>query len=618
MGRTRSLTTYSASAAITIAATVARYAMLPFLGYRFALLTYWPAVEIIAYFFGFRPALVSIGLSLILGRLFFMRPLQPLLFPPPDEVVAGCLFVLFSASLSMFMESLRAARQEAEANASLAQERLEQLKREMTLRQRERNWAESVLASIDQGVVASDDEGEVTYINKVAEGLTGWTGAEAVRQPLARVFYTIDQPTGPVLSSTDGRMIPIELSRCVIVDSHDNELGKVIVFRDISGRRKAEDALAASETRLHASLLAAGAAAWEWRIPSDEIVCSHEFRQITGIGDAHPFLSFPVFLELVHEKDRDKLQQELASASARGGEFHVEFRISREPEFRWLALTGRLAVAGRMVGIVVDVTDRRRLEEKLRNTAKQESLGVLSAGIAHDFNNLLTSILGYSSLLKSDLPPASPLAEYATSIEEAGRRAAHLTRQILAYSGQGRVSLELVDITRRVHKVIENLQHTVEPGVTLELELDPDLPGVKADPNQVDQVLSGILLNAIEALRQDKGRVRVATFYKGIENGVEVEALEAQDVPPGRYAVYEVRDNGSGMDEATKSRIFDPFFTTKFTGRGLGLAAVLGIMRGHGGAIHVESTLGVGSIFQIFWPVVSGKVSRGRGIHISE
>jgi signal transduction histidine kinase len=608
------LTSYGASVSITLAATVARYAMLPFLGYRFALLTYWPAVEIVAYFFGFRPALVSIGLSLVLGRLFFMRPIEPLLFPPPDEVVSGCLFVLFSASLSMFMESLRSAREEAEANASLAQERLEQLKHEMALRQRDRNWAESVLASIDQGVVASDDDGEVTYINKVAECMTGWESSEAIRQPLARVFYTIEQPAGTVLSSTDGRMIPVELSRSVIVDSKKNELGKVMLFRDISRRRKAEEALAASEMRLHASLLAAGAAAWEWQMESDEIVCSHEFRQVTGIGDAHPFLSFPVFLELVHREDRMKLQQELASASRRGGEFHVEFRISRDPEIRWLALTGRLASAGRMVGIVVDVTDRRRLEEKLRNNAKQESLGVLSAGIAHDFNNLLTSILGYSSLLKSDLPATSPLADYANSIEDAGKRAAHLTRQILAYSGQGRVSLELVDITRRVHKVIENLQHAMEPGVTLELELDPDLPGIKADPNQVDQVLSGILLNAIEALRHGKGRVRVATFYKSIDTG----DLEAIDVPPGQYSVYEVRDNGSGMDEATKNRIFDPFFTTKFTGRGLGLAAVLGIMRGHGGAIHVESTPGVGSIFQIFWPVVSGKVSRGFGIHIPD
>ncbi len=604
---------YASSVLITCAATLARYAMLPLIGYQFPLLTYWPAVEIVAYFFGFRPALISIGLSLVCGRLLFMRPLHPLLFPPPDEVVAGCLFVLFSASLAMFMESLRAARAEAETNASLAQERTEQLQREMAARQRERNWAESVLASIDEGVVASNSAGNVTYMNKIAENLTGWTKAEAVHQPVGRVFYTIDQQPYPLLSNTDGRMIPVELSRSAIMDSGENELGKVVVFRDISGRRKTEEALAASETRLHASLLAAGAAAWEWQMLSDEIVCSHEFRQVTGIGDAHPFLSFPVFLESVHEDDRMRLQQELGSASRRGGEFHLEFRVPRDPEVRWLGLMGRLAAPGRMVGIVVDITDRRRLEEKLRNNAKQESLGVLSAGIAHDFNNLLTSILGYASLMKNDVPAHSQLAEYADSIEEAGARAAHLTRQILAYSGQGRVALELVDLTKRVRAVVEDLRPSLDPGIVLELDFDFDLPGVKADPNQVDQVISGILLNAFEAIGESGGHVRVTTFYRIVEG----EDTEQGQIPPGRYAVYEVRDTGCGMDEGTKSRIFDPFFTTKFTGRGLGLAAVLGIMRGHGGAIHVESTPGVGSTFQVYWPEASGKVSRGLGVHIS-
>jgi PAS domain S-box-containing protein len=583
--------------------------MVPWIAFRFPLLTYWPAVEIIAYFFGFRPAMVSIGLSLVLGRLLFMRPLHPLLFPTPGDVVMACLFVLFSASLSMFMESLRAARKEAESNAALARDSLEQLKREMDLRQKERNWADSVLASIGDGVVASDGAGNVTYMNKVAEDLTGWSNAEAARQPLDRVFYTIDRPPVPLLSSTDGRMIPVEHSVSAIKDIDGNELGKVLVFRDISERRIADEALNASQARLNASLLAAGAAAWEWNLKTDEMICSHEFRELAGIRDLNEYLHFPAFLEAAHEDDRLVLREELASASMRGGEFRAEYRTQRDGEIRWLGLMGRQADATRMVGIVVDITERRRLEQKLREAAKQESLGVLSAGIAHDFNNLLTSIMGYASLLRTEIAPETQIAEYARNIEDASKRAAHLTSQMLAYSGQGRFCLELIDLSKRASKTIEELRPAMSSRITVELKLDQNLPLVEADPNQVDQVLNGTVMNAVEAIAGKEGaagRILVATFARVVDENDSGEL----DVPAGRYVVLEVRDTGCGMDEATKSRIFDPFFSTKFTGRGLGLAAVLGIIRGHGGAIRVESAVGIGSIFQVFWPASSAKMAR--------
>jgi signal transduction histidine kinase len=297
----------------------------------------------------------------------------------------------------------------------------------------------------------------------------------------------------------------------------------------------------------------------------------------------------------------------LASAARRGDEFRLEYRLVREGEVRWLGLLGRLAAPGRVAGIIVDLTERRRLEEKLRDAAKQESLGVLSGGIAHDFNNLLTSILGYASLLREEFPAESRVASYAAGIEESSKRAAHLTRQILAYSGQGQFTLEQINLTARVRKTIEEFRPSMDSHITLELSLDTNLPLVEADPHQLDQVSSGILTNALEAIGHHPGSVRVSTFSR------YVDSLESplNGVASGNYVIYEVRDTGCGMDEATRNRIFDPFFTTKFTGRGLGLAAVLGIMRGHGGGIHVESTPGVGSIFQIYWPAVPARIAHG-------
>jgi signal transduction histidine kinase len=603
----RRIKPYLASTLIVLLSTAVRYALVPWLGLRFPLLTYVPAVELIAYFFGFRPAMVSIALSLVIGRVLFIQPLHPLLFPPPESVAFCSLFVLFCASLSMFMENLRQARQAAEAHAALAREHMGKLEEEMAARQRERSWSDSVLASIADGVIASDAAGNVTYMNTLAEELTGWTRTEAKHQPVSRVFYAIEQPPFTLLSATDGRMIPVEHTVSAIRDNREQELGKVIVFRDVTERQIAQKALEASERRLHASLLAAGAAAWEWDQRTNEIICSAEFRELTGLRDMGNYMHFGALLAAIHPDDRLPMEEELASAARMGDEFRLEYRLLRRGEVRWLGLMGRLAAPERVVGIVVDLTERRRLEEKLRDAAKQESLGVLSGGIAHDFNNLLTGILGYASMLRSEFPEDSRVAGYAAEIEESSKRAAHLTQQILAYSGQGRFSLETTHLSAHVVKTIEDLRPVIGANITLELDLDDDLPLVSADPHQLEQVSRGILLNAVEAIGEKPGTVSVATFARYLD-GADAPVKGAA---AGNYVVFEVRDTGCGMDEATKNRIFDPFFTTKFTGRGLGLAAVLGIMRGHQGGIHVESMPGVGSAFQIFWPAVADRIAHG-------
>jgi PAS domain S-box-containing protein len=233
------------------------------------------------------------------------------------------------------------------------------------------------------------------------------------------------------------------------------------------------------------------------------------------------------------------------------------------------------------VHIFRDITERRRLEEQFRESQKYETIGTLAGGVAHDFNNLLTSVIGNASLLLADVPEDSPDRDKLLDIINSSRRAADLTRQLLAYSGKARGFLEKVDLSDIVEDSRSLLEAAIPKKVTLDLRLGIDLPYVEADPNQVQQILLNLVSNSVEAIGDAPGAITIRTAYEG-----------------GTVSL-EVRDTGCGMDAATRARVFDPFFTTKFTGRGLGLSAVAGIVRSHKGSIDVESTPDVGSTFRI-------------------
>ncbi|HEY2016410.1 MAG TPA: CHASE3 domain-containing protein [Bryobacteraceae bacterium] len=250
-----------------------------------------------------------------------------------------------------------------------------------------------------------------------------------------------------------------------------------------------------------------------------------------------------------------------------------------------------------------DVGERLRNEEKLRETAKLESLGVLAGGIAHDFNNLLVGILGNASLLREDLPPDFPGMELLDGVERAGERAAQLTQQMLAYSGRGHFVVRSMDLSKEVQQITALVHASIPKNVDLRLSLKDGLPAVEADAGQLQQVVMNLVINAAEAVGAKRGSVEIATASQTVVDDRPVITVLGERIRPGRYVVLRVTDSGCGMDEATRARIFDPFFTTKFTGRGLGLAAVLGIAKGHNGGIQVESALGVGSTFRVFFPV---------------
>jgi PAS domain S-box-containing protein len=252
---------------------------------------------------------------------------------------------------------------------------------------------------------------------------------------------------------------------------------------------------------------------------------------------------------------------------------------------------------------------RHRLEAQVQHAQRLESLGVLAGGIAHDFNNLLASIMGYASLAAMDLPESSPTRRALDQVLIAAQSAADLTQQMLAYSGRGTFVLEPLNLTQLIEGVVRLLESTIHKKAELRLRLASSLPSIQADASQIRQVVMNLITNAAESLGDKPGSVDVTTGVAWVDADRLPAADRGDPLPPGEYVYLQVADTGCGMDAKTVERIFDPFFTTKFTGRGLGLAAVLGIVRGHHGSIQVDSRPGQGTTFTVMFPAVSAGIS---------
>jgi signal transduction histidine kinase/CheY-like chemotaxis protein len=256
-------------------------------------------------------------------------------------------------------------------------------------------------------------------------------------------------------------------------------------------------------------------------------------------------------------------------------------------------------------GTVIDLSEHRMLEERMRQGHKLESLGVLAGGIAHDFNNLLVGILGNAELARMELDDASPIGEHIDEIEAAANRARVLSQKMLAYSGKGRFITKPVDLSQAVEDLQPLVDGSVSRRISIEYRLGNHLPRVQADANQLSQVVVNLVTNAAESFGDEHGRVVVETGAQLCDASTFEQAYYTdEDLEPGTYVTLEVRDEGSGMDQETVGKIFDPFFTTRFPGRGLGLPVVLGIVRGHQGAIQVRSRPTQGTAVRVFFPVI--------------
>jgi PAS domain S-box-containing protein len=259
---------------------------------------------------------------------------------------------------------------------------------------------------------------------------------------------------------------------------------------------------------------------------------------------------------------------------------------------------------------IQDITRRKQAEEEKKELQVQrmESIFTLAGGIAHDFNNALSGITGNLELLKMDLPNIESIDRYIDAMSNAAQRMVHLTDQLLAYARGGRYWPTNISLSRFVEETLPMIQHKIAPAICVKTNLAGDLFKVEADMTQMHIMLSAVVINAAEAI-EGRGDIIISTLNKEIDEGV---AKYNPGLKPGRYACLTVQDDGKGMDEETKRKIFEPFFTRKFKGRGLGMAAVYGIVKNHGGWISVDSQLGKGTMVRIYLPAIEEKVKEAK------
>jgi PAS domain S-box-containing protein len=485
----------------------------------------------------------------------------------------------------------------------------------------------------------------LSAINAAYERLTGLHGADVLGKApgdymapsvAAMVVDRLERTaaTGEMAEYVEQLSFPIgaRVWRTRLVPIRDQATGQVCKLlgfgHDVTDSRRAEASLATSERRYRELLETLYGGVWQIDREGKTTFVNPRMAEMLGYGVGEMIGRH--LLEFCEGTWRDFALAKLTTRSGGAKEdYEFEFRGKDGRRVRTLVSSasqydehGRYAGA---VGGVHDITERLRaqeeremLERKLLETQKLESLGILAGGIAHDFNNILTGILGSTSLARIDLPSGGRAEEHIMHIEVSARRAADLCRQMLAYAGKGRFLVQLLDLSQIVRETTQLLDLSISRKASMRYDLAERLPLISADATQIRQVLMNLSLNASEALGDRPGTITLATGTQVVDADYLQTASIEDDLPSGPYIFLEVSDTGSGMSRETVERIFDPFFTTKFTGRGLGLSAVLGIVRSHKGAIKVYSELGKGTTFKLLFPVAEGEEAAKGGPIVSD
>ncbi|MDQ6989054.1 MAG: PAS domain S-box protein [Mariprofundaceae bacterium] len=386
----------------------------------------------------------------------------------------------------------------------------------------------------------------------------------------------------------------------------------LMLVRDVSERKKREDTFARQQRTMNTILEHAPIGIWMLGTDRKIQFMNQNFASKIGIA-ADAFLNAEHYSTLLpHAVSQRFMQSDGECIRSMNVHFSHEtiacvdgtdhvFEIVKAP-----ILDDDKTLLG-VVTLAIDVTERihaeqekDKMQRQVEHTQRLESMGVLAGGIAHDFNNILTSILGNASILKHNISNIND-AQKLGNIISASERAANLCRQMLAYSGKGHFVIEVIDMSDILKDMVQLLEVSIEKHAHLEYELEQKLPKVEADVAQLQQVIMNLVINASEAIEHQHGHITVRTGLMDADSAY-LSQCHADDIEAGEYIYLEVQDNGSGMSQDVQSKVFEPFFTTKFTGRGLGMSAILGIVKGHHGALLLTSEAGQGTTFRVLFP----------------
>jgi PAS domain S-box-containing protein len=460
----------------------------------------------------------------------------------------------------------------------------------------------------EQDVVNLDSSGVLLLVHpddreRIAEEIKM---GRVLKQPITRYEYRARTKSGGYIWVED--VLKREF------DKNGEIIRTIINSRDITERKRGDELLKANELKFRT--LADHTLDWEyWKNERQEIVyMSTSCERITGHSREEFMADASLLDSIIHPDDRSSMEEhgaEVHSAEHREEVSEIEYRIvNTQGKTVFIHHVCRPiyddtgAYLGRRVSNR-DITERMAAEEALRNAQRLESIGTLAGGIAHDFNNLLNAMMGNVALARNRIPADSPAVKNLDRTMAAMERAATLTKQMLAYSGKGKFQVVVVDLVNIVREHIDLFEASLPKNVMIETELSALPVTIKGDPGQIEQVVMNIIINAGEAIGDDQGivKIEVSTMTAADQDLVAYSVLPNHSLKAGEYARFRVSDNGQGMNNETIAKIFDPFFTTKFVGRGLGLSAVLGIIRGHSGGMTVQSIPGAGTIFDVILPL---------------
>ena len=497
-------------------------------------------------------------------------------------------------------------------------------KMESKLKENE-SWLSTILMSIGDAVVVTDANGNIQFMNDVSCFLTGWKREEAIGKTLVDIFNIVNEQTlkkvedpvtkviregkvvglanHTILISKDGTEIPIDDSGAPVKDEKGNIIGVVLVFHDIIERYEAEKKLQESEQRYRSLYEYALSGLYRSRISDGKILLANKIvADMLGYESVEELTKEFKFSEAYSPERRLELIRILEQEGTLT-DFEIEVKKKDGGKIDLIISAKIYPEDGYIEGAMIDITERKHLESQVRQAQKMESIGTLAGGIAHDFNNLLMGIQGYASLMLNDLDPDHNHYNKLKNIEKQVKSGAELSAQLLGFARGGKYDVKPTHINKLLQKSAEMFGRT-KKEITIREKYAPDLWTVKVDRGQIEQVFLNLFINAWQAM-PDAGDIYLETSNVVFSKSY----TKPHEVKPGKYVRISVTDTGIGMDEQTASRVFDPFFTTKGVGRGtgLGLASAYGIIKNHGGMIHVYSEKGQGSTFNIYLPAIDAK-----------